>query len=523
MELYRNDLLSRLTTFAQKRSSSVALSETSGREIAFAALMGRVDALAANLATAGFRKGDRALLLVRPGVDAVVSLLGILRAGGVLVAADIAMGEEAFNSRVSLAAPQWIFVESAFLALQKLAIARRFLRGRGVEIPEIPNLKKARVVSAGPSIPGVRAEFTLSALSGPLRLEPQIVDIDPTDDAAIIFTSGTTDLPKGVVHTHASINAMLNLLVEFLAIGESDVLYGALIQVIAPALYSGIEVVVPRKKFSAETWLSDVERNNVTIVFGPPSEFEEIAQYCQQTGRTLPSSLRTIVLGSAPVHAAFLSRLSAIVPQRTRVWCMYGLTEVLPVAAMLMSDKLQYANDGDVIGRPLSGIRARIASDRELLVTGPNLFNRYLGGEPTAEAQTGDLASIDEDGNIVLHGRKKDMIIRGNYNIYPGMVEPTISRIPGVRDCCLVGVYDERIADEKIVLVVEKDDPRPEPEFRRFLEKQLLSGQFSIDQYAMPDQTVFAPIPRSGRSQKIDRVALRKQLEQTQAVPTVAG
>lgn len=513
-----NTLLQRIVQHAETHGTAVAIEETSGRAVTYATLARRVDLVAHNLTAAGFRSGDRALLLVRPGIDAIVLLLAIMRAGGVVVAADVAMGREAFESRVRLVAPRWIVTEPIFLALQKLSIARRILRARGIEIPELPSLQDVRVVSTGRRIPGLATHRVLPDLLTPVSRTHQDVAVDGEDDAVIIFTSGTTALPKGVVHTHVSINAMLQMLVDVLDVEPSDVFYGAHLQVIGPALYGGCKVVIPRARFSASVLVADLERYHVTKSFGPPVEFEAAARYCKGLRRNLPATLRTIILGAAPVLAPFLTRFMDVVPAGTRVYCVYGLTEMLPVAMATPEDKCAYAGEGDLIGRPLPGIATRLAPDGELLIAGPHLFDRYLDGPPVRELHTGDLASTDDAGRLILHGRKKDMIIRRNYNIYPGMIEPTIVRIPGVRDCCMIGVYDDATSDEVVVLAVEKDDARADDEYRAYLEKQLLSGPYSIDLYAMPDRILFTNIPKTGRSHKADRRTLghmvREQLEQ---------
>jgi acyl-CoA synthetase (AMP-forming)/AMP-acid ligase II len=110
----------------------------------------------------------------------------------------------------------------------------------------------------------------------------------------------------------------------------------------------------------------------------------------------------------------------------------------------------------------------------------------------------------------VLTGRKKDMIIRRNFNLYPGLYEPTINRIPGVTECAFVGVYDEKRHDEVVALFVETHKPLTENALRKAME----TGAYSIDREAMPDLIVLQPLPRAGRQSKVDKNALRLQLTQ---------
>jgi acyl-CoA synthetase (AMP-forming)/AMP-acid ligase II len=121
---------------------------------------------------------------------------------------------------------------------------------------------------------------------------------------------------------------------------------------------------------------------------------------------------------------------------------------------------------------------------------------------------TGDIGKIDDLGRLILLGRKKDMIIRGNFNVYPGLYEPTIHQIEGVKEAVMVGIYNDEKADEEIVLVIDGEEKLTV----QHVMKQLTSGKFSIDKEALPDRIVFRPLPHSGRQAKIDRKQLVQQL-----------
>jgi acyl-coenzyme A synthetase/AMP-(fatty) acid ligase len=214
MTLYTNRVLRAIWSQAAAVPDRVALQEPDGGAITFGALARQVDTLAGNLRRHGFQPGDRVLLLVRPSVRAILLALTALRAGGVLVIGDIGMGREVFASRMRLVAPRWVFAETLLLALQQSAFLRRRLKGRGVETPEITGLAPARIVNIGPRLPGLlRADLAWADLQRALPV-PVGADqeVDPGADALIVFTSGTTALPKGVVHTHGGIAAALDLM-----------------------------------------------------------------------------------------------------------------------------------------------------------------------------------------------------------------------------------------------------------------------------------------------------------------------
>lgn len=203
----------------------------------------------------------------------------------------------------------------------------------------------------------------------------------------------------------------------------------------------------------------------------------------------------------------------------TKVWSIYGMTEILPACAVSLDDKLTFDRDqGDLVGAPLRGIQATIDADGELLLSGDGLYDHYLGHEPIVQHRTGDIARLDARGRVILLGRKKDMIIRGNHNIYPALFEPTIREIPGVRDCALVGVYNAQKTDEEIILFITA--MRHDETFRAAIQEALQTGIHSIDVYAQPDYILFAEIPYSGRSHKADKNALRQRARDTLGIST---
>jgi len=124
------------------------------------------------------------------------------------------------------------------------------------------------------------------------------------------------------------------------------------------------------------------------------------------------------------------------------------------------------------------------------------------------EHATGDLARL-VGGELALLGRKKDMIIRGDFNLYPELYEPTVERIPGVRRAVFVGVYDERGADERVVLVVEPDGAGDVTTLPARVARALRAGDTRIDEPALPDHILVMSLPEGGRSSKVDKRALR--------------
>jgi acyl-CoA synthetase (AMP-forming)/AMP-acid ligase II len=158
-----------------------------------------------------------------------------------------------------------------------------------------------------------------------------------------------------------------------------------------------------------------------------------------------------------------------------------------------------------LLGKPAEGVTIKIVDD-EIVLNSNQLFTRYFHLKTRNEFhETGDLGNFDENGLLILRGRKKDMIIRRNLNIYPAIYEATINRMNGVTEAVLVGVYDDTIHDEKVYLIIEGDANLN----KKDILNQLKSGVYSIDNEAMPDDILFMQLPRSGRQHKVNKDAIR--------------
>jgi acyl-CoA synthetase (AMP-forming)/AMP-acid ligase II len=506
------EILDGLERQAAERAGSLALEETSGRRLTFGELRSRIQAVTIGLVAEGMRPGDRVLFTVPPGIDSIILILAIVRAGGVVVAANPSMGAEVFASRVHLMEPSWVMATSLIYWMGRPPV-ERLLRGRlGGRIPGCPDLTAVparHFVRVGPPLLGGPPMIGMPAL---LRARGRIA-LDRTRRAngpvLVVFTSGTTAAPRAVVHTNGSIGAAIEMMLGGEHFRAGDVLYSDHLHLVLPALLAGVPAIIPRGHFHTGRVLGDLDRYRVTHTFGLPSEYLELVAYSTRRKMMLPRSLRVLLLGSAPVERTFLERLRSVVQQSTRVSCVYGMTEIIPVSTVDLDEKLAFRAEGDLLGKPVSGVRLRVAADGELLVTGPNLCQGYWGEPPITEVATGDFGRIDDHGRIILLGRKKAMIIRGHENIYPELLESTIDGIAGVRRCCVVGLYQDARADELVVLCVEPEPGTDSAALRARLEGSLREGEHRIDLAALPDRILLMPIPLAARSRKVDRSAVR--------------
>jgi long-chain acyl-CoA synthetase len=486
-----------------------------GRTIARAALATRIEALAAGFTRLGLRAGDAAVFAVRPGIWSIAALFGLLRAGANVIAVDPGVRGALFLERMRLVTPRLVIADSLVFAASAPGPLRLLLRRKGIDLPHIQSLD-SRFVRVGPWLPGVPR-------AADIRDVVKMGEEAPVSAAGawsaertmgVIFTSGTTAAPKAVEHSARSLGAAFSLISRLMPLTPEDVVYSTQSHQALAALLAGATAVIPAR-MQAKDALAAIARHRVTHLYAVPFEMAAMLAVLESTGARLPDHLAHILLGSAPIGRNFLRRLRAVCALRTDIWCAYAMTELVPAALVESREKLaDLEADGDLVGRPVDGVEARLGTDGELFLRGPNLFKSYIGGGAVDWHATGDLARFDPAGRIRLLGRKKDMIIRGAYNIYPSLYEETIAGIPGVAACALAGIADERAADEKLVLAIEPKPGEDAARLRARVAAALRTGPHAVDAFALPDAIVVCALPYAGRSRKLDRARLARLMRE---------
>ncbi len=293
--------------------------------------------------------------------------------------------------------------------------------------------------------------------------------------AVVLFTSGSSGAPKGVLHTQRSLAYKARLMAEVHALAPDDaVLMPAPLAHIS-GLLNGITVpgVVPFKSVLMEHWdpahaLDLIERERITFMIGPPTFFVSLMATPGFASDRV-ASLRLVSSGGAGVTEAFVDEAS------TRLGCVvkrtYGSTEAPTVATSRPTDDRDASRRHD--GRAVGAVRLRVTDpdtnaerppgeSGELWIQGPELFSGYLEPAETATAvhdgwlRTGDLAVLDGDGWLRIVGRIKDLIIRGGENIAAAEVEAVLERHPAVGQAVAVG-YPDRLMGERVCAFVVTD------------------------------------------------------------------
>ena len=325
------------------------------------------------------------------------------------------------------------------------------------------------------------------------------VKAEPDDTVEIVFTSGTTGDPKGIVHTHKNICADLRPLdkeirslrtylrflqpVRALSILPLSHMFGQALGLFVPVLLGGS--IVLSSELNPKRLMQLIRKEKAAALVTVPGQLEnlqrtlESSHHCTRRMKDSPGVWGFLQrwLRFFDVHRRFGLKFVALVVggaqlrQATEHWWSqlgfvvvqgYGLTEASPVVAMNNPLKVKAGSLGTV----LEGQSVKIADDGEILVRGDNVA-RYFGQEVRAGQdewlQTGDIGRIDEEGNLYFLGRKKDVIVTPDgQNVYPEDVEPQLQELPEVDDCAVVGKETERGAEVHAVLILA--DPGTSPD-----------------------------------------------------------
>jgi acyl-CoA synthetase (AMP-forming)/AMP-acid ligase II len=456
----------------------------------------RVRARAAAFARAGIEPGTAVAFGVRQDADGIAWLLGAIRAGLAVVVLDPGIAPALLEARCRAAGVEAVVTDGGVATVAGSRSLRWVARRRGVHVPDLARLAR-------------RHWATSRTLARIPRLEP-VPHGDarrplPAEAAALVlFTSGTTDAPRGVVHTPSSLAATLKQAAGLVELGPGDRVLGTGFHLVAPALLAGASVVVPPGRGRTRVLARATRAAGVTHLSLPLHVAVDWAAAGGASAR-----LRAVLLGSAPVRNAALAPLARMLPG-VRVSSVYGMTEHLLVSMVDVDERLAFdERHGDLVGRPLPGVRLRTDEAGELHVGGPALARGYLDEpQPVAELPTGDLGSVDASGRLVLRGRRKEMVIRRGENIYPSLYEPALAAAARLEAALMVGV-ERPDGDEAVVLFAVPaggDDPE---RARRRLASVVASSASPLDAHARPDLVLAVPrVPRAGRSGKPDRQAL---------------
>ena len=430
----------------------------------------------AALVAAGVEPGDRVALWAPNGAEWVVAVLGLWQAGAVLVPVNTRFkGAEAADI-LSRSRARALVTVTDFLGTDYLGL----LGASGTPLPDLRTV----VVARGPAPAGaVPWDRFLTGATGDARaeVERRSAGAGEGDVSDILFTSGTTGVPKGVVMTHGRTLCVATDWVAMTGLGPEDRylmvnpyfhMFGLKAGILA-CVASGA-TMLPEPVFDADRVLARVAGERVTVLPGPPTLYQAILDHPDRGAHDL-SSLRVAVTGAADIPVALIQRVADELPFPTIV-TGYGLTEAGTASATGPGDDPETI--ATTVGRPRPGFEVRIAAEQdrdaatgetgEILLRGPSVMAGYLD-DPAATAEalsadgwlrTGDLGTLDDRGYLRIVGRAKEMFIVGGFNAYPAEIENHLLRHPEVRQAAVIGIPDERLGEVGIAFVVTRSgDP----------------------------------------------------------------
>ncbi|HLN70931.1 MAG TPA: long-chain fatty acid--CoA ligase [Streptosporangiaceae bacterium] len=416
------------------------------------------DRLAGSLVAVGIKPGDPVALQLPNIPQFLISYFGILKAGGIVVPLNVMLKAPEVAFHLGDSGARLLITWEGILAEA----------GKGAEAAGLDQVYA--VGHAG----GPGAAMPFERLLGVSVPHFEMATRQPLDTAVIVYTSGTTGRPKGAELTHMQLYMNADIPGRLFDVQPDDIVITMLPLFHVFGLSSILNVcvrfgctmsLIPR--FSPAAVLTAIQRDRVTIFEGVPTMFADVLSYPDLDDYDV-SSLRIAISGGASIPAptldAFEERFGLVILEG------YGLTETASTTTFNVSAGERRAYS---VGKPIWGTQTQVwdADGRpvppgpenvgEIVTRGMHVMKGYWHNpEATAGAftggwlHTGDLGYFDEDGFLFIASRKKELIIRGGYNVYPSEIENVLHAHPAVAEAAVVGVPDERLGEEVMAVVI---------------------------------------------------------------------
>jgi cyclohexanecarboxylate-CoA ligase len=503
-----------VTAAADRHPQKTALIDARGR-LTYQDLLRQSDDCAMGLLDLGVRRGDAVLVQLPNWFEFVVATLALERIGAVINPVAPIFRERELRAMLRLAAPVAAIFPSSFRGwdyatmfaeLQSETPSLRWLIG--IDTPESQHITSwQRLLEQGTN---------LAKYSHALQwLRP-----GPNDITELMFTSGTTGEPKGVLHTANTLNSAAAACIRDQCLTGDEVIHmastlghqtGFLYGVRLPLLLGATAVY--QERWDADAFIRLVDEEHITLTLGATPFLADTLRACRASGSRV-RSLRTFVCGGAPIPKPLADEVVAYLA--CRLVPAWGMTEIAIVTSVQPADppgKL-VTTDGrrcpemDISIRDSAGSELGPGQEGDLFARGSHTFVGYIQGRAFTEQcftsdgwlKTGDRATRDADGYIRITGRTKDIIIRGGENVPVKEIEDVLLRHPKVRNVALVGVSDPRLGELGCAcIVLEPGETLMLDELLTFLAEQQVTRQFWPERLEV---MLELPITPSGKVQK---------------------
>ncbi len=486
------------------------------RQATYAEVEGAANRIAHALLIQGIQPGDRVGLLAVNSIEYIISYYGILKSGGTVVA---------LNASASWRTHCELLQHSKATAL--IWGPRVGRRAEGID--RLPHLE---LIIGWPD--ARRDHLALLArcrfMEWPDVVQtmadtPPNIALQPTDRAAIVYTSGSTGQQKGVMLRHGNVVANTQSIVQYLELAATDrvlvvlpfhYVYGK--SLLNTHVAVGGSVAIENGFRFPQKALDTLERTRATGLSGVPSTFAILLNRSNFAARSLPH-LRYVTQAGGHMAVQLQRRLLEALPGK-RIFIMYGATEAS--ARLSYFDLARTPSKAGSVGKAIPGVRLRVLDDAgnevpigeigELVATGPNIMEGYWNAAVETAAvlddngyHTGDLGKRDGDGFLFVVGRKREMIKSGAHRIAPKEIEDVLSDSGAVQEAAVVGIPDEMLGEALVAFVTAKPKQKIDPrQVIRWCKTLLPPHKIPRELHVLCD------LPRNG-SGKIDKCVLRRR------------
>ena len=474
--------------------------------VTFGQLQEGVSAVASALHRDGIRFGDRVALLLENSLEYIVSFFAVTGIGAIAVP---------LNSRLHPSEHAKLLRDAETKLLVAAAAFEKSIAEVHSQLPELPRIVIVGVGGAG--------QESFSAWSGNPGVMPVGDMLDPSTVASIVYTSGTTSRPKGVVLTHgnyladiSNVAAAARLDSTSINLQLSPLYHAAGIHSLAHLAVGGGTIL--NRHFDVEQAFDLIERERVTYFFSVPTALYQMMDHPRVKSVDL-TALRTISYGAAAMTPARMREATALFgPILIHA---YGLTETTSHASVLTA--AEHAVAFGSVGRGIGQSEIKVVDDSgracapgeigEIAIRGPNIMAGYWR-QPEAAAEiihdgwlrSGDLGRIDAGGYVYVVDRKKDLVISGGVNIYSREIEDLVAEHPDVAEVAVVGVPDAHWGESVVAVVVPRPGATIVPAaILEFCRRRI--GGFKV-----PKRVEFLPELPKNASGKVLKMELRKSL-----------
>ncbi len=492
------NIASHLVSMAQQQPEATAIHCPWGRRggsLTYGELDARASHIARGLTTLGIDRGVRTALMVQPGLDLFALAFGLFKCGAVPVLIDPGIGVRNMKSCVDRARPE------AFIGITKAHMARMIL-GWGRKTVRHSVTVGRRLFWGGHTL----AQVESLGQGGDFEIAAPGAD----DVAAVVFTSGSTGPPKGVVYRHGNFAAQVESMRSVYGFGPGEVNLPTfpLFALFDPAL--GMTTVIPNMdptrpaRVRPQNIVGPIQEYGVTTMFGSPALLDTVGRWGERQGVRLPT-LRRVISAGAPVAPRVIERFLSMLEEGGEVFTPYGATEALPVASIASSEILsdtRAASEkgaGTCVGKPVPSAEVRIirTTDEaiaewdeglclpphevgEIVVKGPQVTREYFeapdhtrqGKIADGEAvrhRMGDLGYFDDDGRLWFCGRKAHRVETPDRTHYSVQCEGVFNAHPGVFRSALVGVERHGVPEPMLCVELDHEQRLDKAEVRREL------------------------------------------------------